>query len=77
MELYGSLEMHLTGPPNWSNPVPPPYDVSLKFTKAFITLYELVVPMAGGGGYKLIQEQGNWDTQYHASSGKKLGQWEF
>jgi len=54
------------GPPNWSNPVPPPYDVSLKFTKLSTTLYELVVPMAGGGGYKLIQEQGNWDTQYHA-----------
>jgi hypothetical protein len=54
------------GPPNWSNPVPAPYDVSFKFTKLSTTLYELVVPMAGGGGYKLIQEQGNWDTQYHA-----------
>ncbi len=54
------------GPPNWSNPIPAPYDVSLKFTKLSFTLYELIAPMAGGGGYKLIQEQGNWDTQYHA-----------
>ena len=23
----------------------------------------------GGGNYKLIQEQGNWDTQYHMLTG--------
>jgi len=58
-----------TGPPSWSNPVPAPYDVSFKFTKVSNTLYELVVPMKGGGGYKLIQKQGDWDSQYHALAG--------
>ena len=52
----------------WSNPLPAPYDVSQKFTKVSETLYELTVPLIGGSanGYKLIQTQGNWDTQYHA-----------
>src|SRR5580765_8566049 len=37
------------GPPAWSNPLPPPYDVSLQFTKLSNTLYELTVPMKEGG----------------------------
>jgi hypothetical protein len=57
------------GPPSWSNPVPAPYDVSFKFTKVSNTLYQLVVPMKGAGGYKLIQKQGDWDSQYHALAG--------
>jgi hypothetical protein len=61
------------GPPAWSNPVPPPYDVSLQFTKLSNTLYELTVPMKGGGGYKLIQIQGDWGTQYHMLAG---GTWQ-
>jgi starch-binding outer membrane protein SusE/F len=59
-----------TGPPTWSNPVPAPYDVSFRFTKLSNTLYELAsVPMSGAGGYKLIQEQGVWGTQYHMVTG--------
>jgi hypothetical protein len=58
-----------SGPPAWSNPVPAPYDVSFKFTKLSNTLYELTVPMLGGGGYKLIQIQGDWGTQYHMTTG--------
>jgi starch-binding outer membrane protein SusE/F len=59
-----------SGPPSWSNPVPPPYDVSFKFTKLSTTLYELTVPMTGApGGYKLIQIQGDWATQYHMLAG--------
>jgi len=50
----------------WSNPLPGPYDVSQKFTKVSNTLYELTVSMPGGGGYKLIQIQGDWGLQYHA-----------
>jgi len=54
----------------WSNPLPAPYDVSQKFTKVSETLYTLTVPLIGGAnGYKLIQTQGNWDTQYHALDG--------
>ncbi len=55
---------------DWTNPLPAPYDVSQKFTQVSETLYELTVPMIGGGkGYKLIQKQGDWDTQYHAIDG--------
>lgn len=57
----------------WSNPLGTPYDVNQKFTKVTNTQYELVVQMKGGGAYKLIQEQGNWGTQYHMLSG---GTWE-
>jgi hypothetical protein len=54
----------------WSNPLPAPYDVSQKFTKVSETVYTLTVPLIGGAnGYKLIQTQGNWDTQYHALDG--------
>src|SRR6266498_3442635 len=58
---------------DWSNPLPAPYDVSQQFTKLSNTLYELTVPMIGGGGYKLIQEQGVWGTQYHMLAG---GTWQ-
>ncbi len=57
----------------WANPMQAPYDVSQKFTKLSNTLYELVVAMPGGGGYKVIQEQGNWDTQYHMVTGSSAG----
>lgn len=54
----------------WSNPLPAPYDASQKFTKVSNTLYELTVDLIPGGGYKLIQTQGVWGTQYHALDGK-------
>jgi hypothetical protein len=57
------------GPPNWSNPVPPPYDVTFLFTKLSNTLYQLIVPLKVGTGYKLIQIQGDWSQQYHALVG--------
>jgi starch-binding outer membrane protein SusE/F len=53
----------------YSNPLNAPYDVAQKFTKISTTLYELTVTFKGGGGYKLIQEQGNWETQYHMKTG--------
>ncbi|HET9277410.1 MAG TPA: SusE domain-containing protein [Flavitalea sp.] len=53
----------------WSNPLPSPYDVNQKFTKVSTTVYELVVNMNSSGGYKLIQTQGNWTTQYHMVTG--------
>lgn len=58
---------------NWSNPLAGPYDVSQKFTKISNTLYELTVPMPGGGNYKIIQIQGDWGSQYHMLAG---GTWE-
>lgn len=51
----------------WTNPLPAPYDVTQKFTRVTETLYELTIPMIGGSdGYKLIQENGVWGTQFHA-----------
>jgi hypothetical protein len=52
--------------PDWSNPIPAPYDVSLKFTKIDKLHYELIANFDNTGGYKLIQEQGDWSKQYHA-----------
>jgi hypothetical protein len=57
----------------WSNPLGAPYDASQQFTKVSNTLYELTVNMPGGGGYKLIQIQGDWSTQYHMLAG---GTWQ-
>lgn len=53
----------------WSNPLPPPYDVAQKFTRISVTKYTLDVNFNATGGYKLIQAQGVWATQYHALDG--------
>jgi starch-binding outer membrane protein SusE/F len=53
----------------WSNPLGNPYDASQKFTRVSNTLYELVVNMPGGGNYKILQDNGRWDTQYHMLTG--------
>lgn len=54
----------------WDNPIPAPYDVTQKFTRESETLYTLVIPLIGGAnGYKLIQTNGVWATQYHALDG--------
>lgn len=60
-------------PSGWSNPLGAPFDVRQKFTKQSNTLYELIVDMPGGGNYKLIQQQGNWGTQYRMLEG---GTWQ-
>lgn len=48
----------------WDNPMKDPYTSSQQFTKVSLTLYELVVNFKGGGNFKLIQKQGDWDSQY-------------
>lgn len=52
--------------PDWANPLPAPYDVSLKFTKIDKLHYELICDFDATGGYKMIQTPGVWATQYHA-----------
>lgn len=63
----------------WSNPLNAPYDVTQKFTvrPGSDTDYELTIAMPGGGGYKLIQTQGIWGTQYHMLPGGTWNQGEF
>lgn len=58
---------------SWQNPLTSPYNTTQKFTQKSLTDYELIVNMPGGGGYKLIQTQGDWDSQYHMISG---GTWQ-
>ncbi len=56
----------------WSNPLPPPYDVTQKFSRVTPTdvlHYEAMITFNPAGGYKLIQQQGVWSTQYHALDG--------
>jgi len=53
----------------WSNPLGAPHVTSQKFTKVSNTLYELIVALPGGGNYKLIQENGQWGSQYHMLAG--------
>ncbi|HSK13049.1 MAG TPA: SusE domain-containing protein [Phnomibacter sp.] len=57
----------------WANPLPAPFDVNQRIAKVTNTLYEGVLFFRGGGGYKLIQEQGNWGTQYHRIDGDAFG----
>ncbi|MFT3682699.1 MAG: SusE domain-containing protein [Ferruginibacter sp.] len=49
---------------SWDNPLKAPYDVDQKFTKVSETVYELTVNFIGGGNFKFIQKQGEWNTQY-------------
>lgn len=60
-------------PSGWSNPLGGGYENTQKFTQVSSTLYELVLNMPGGGAYKLLQDNGNWGTQYHMLNG---GSWE-
>ena len=53
----------------WNNPLPAPYDVAQKFTRVSVTKYTLDINFNATGGYKLIQTQGVWSTQYHALDG--------
>jgi len=60
-------------PNGWDNPLKAQYLETQKFTKVSETVYELTIDLPGGGGYKLIQENGVWATQYHMLDG---GTWE-
>ncbi|MBK8788465.1 MAG: SusE domain-containing protein [Chitinophagaceae bacterium] len=57
----------------WSNPLPAPYDNSQKFSRAAgitdVLHYQANITFNATGGYKLIQTQGVWATQYHAMDG--------
>ena len=56
----------------WSNPLPSPFDASQKFarvTPTDILHYQATITFNASGGYKLIQIQGDWNTQYHAIDG--------
>ncbi len=56
----------------WNNPLPAPYDVPQRFSRVTPTdvlHYKANINFNATGGYKLIQTQGVWSTQYHALDG--------
>jgi len=56
----------------WSNPLPAPYDVTQRIARKAPTdvlHYVDTITFKSSGGYKLIQTQGIWSTQYHALDG--------
>lgn len=58
----------------WNNPSPwvDPFLTNQRFTRLSNTNYELIVNMIPGGGYKLIQTQGDWGQQYSFLRGTPL-----
>jgi hypothetical protein len=44
-------------PGDWNNPVPVP---SQEFTKVSPTLYQITIPLTGGGSYLFLQVNGQW-----------------
>lgn len=53
----------------WKNPLPAPFDTSQKFTRIDVLHYVATLNFNASGGYKLIQRQGDWSSQYHALDG--------
>jgi hypothetical protein len=73
---YNDGELWIVGdasPNGWNNPLQAQYLASHKFTRKSKTLYELTITLPGGGGYKLIQKDGVWATQYHMTVGTWAG----
>ncbi len=69
---YTDGNLWMTGdatPAGWLNPLTGSYITSQQFTKISKTLYEITIALPGGGGYKLIQINGDWGTQYHMTTG--------
>lgn len=54
----------------WSNdPAPPDFPPGREFSRLDETTWAGIFQMTGTGGYKILQTQGNWSTQYHMASG--------
>lgn len=66
----GELWMVGDATPNgWDNPLKPEYETIQKFSKVSETVYEITIDLPGGGGYKILQENGVWASQYHMVTG--------
>jgi hypothetical protein len=50
-------------PGGWSNPVPVP---SQEFTKISPTLFQIIIPLTGGGSYLFLPVNGDWSVKYGA-----------
>lgn len=73
---YNDGELYIVGdasPNGWANPLQASFKASHTFTKRSKTLYDLTIALPGNGGYKLIQQDGVWATQYHMTVGTWAG----
>lgn len=53
----------------WSNDAAPPFPPEREFARIDETTWGGVFFLDGAGAWKLLQTQGNWDTQFHMVSG--------
>ena len=53
----------------WSNETTPLFPAAQELTQIDETTWEGIFTMPGNGGYKLLQQQGDWSTQFHRVSG--------
>jgi len=56
----------------WTNDAAPPFPPDREFSRMDETTWGGIFYMTGGGGYKLLQTQGDWNTQFHKVSGDAL-----
>jgi hypothetical protein len=56
----------------WTNDAAPPFPPDREFSRIDETTWGGIFYMTGGGGYKLLQTQGDWNTQFHKVSGDAL-----
>ena len=54
----------------WTNdPAPPAFPPEREFSRLDETTWAGIFQLTGGGGYKILQTQGDWSTQYHMVAG--------
>lgn len=53
----------------WSNDATPAFPAAREFSRIDETTWGGIFYLNGSGGYKLLQTQGVWDTQFHMVSG--------
>lgn len=53
----------------WSNDAAPPFPAAREFARLDETTWGGIMYLDGSGAWKLLQTQGNWDTQFHMVTG--------
>jgi len=53
----------------WTNDPAPPFPAAREFARLDETTWGGIMYLKGSGAYKLLQTQGNWDTQFHMVDG--------
>lgn len=53
----------------WSNDATPPFPAAREFSRIDETTWVGIFNLKGTGGYKLLEKQGEWSSQYHMLDG--------